>query len=81
MQVALTPSQDLKSYSIHFDDLTPAEFDSLRILLYTLIKEQSVLASIPLEAFSLKKLLEQAEAHPGGRIGILSLSPNPLSIE
>lgn len=60
MKTKIIPSNDLKSFSLHFDEMTPQEFDSLRILLQTLCKEKKVLDSIDLDSLGLKTLIEKA---------------------
>jgi hypothetical protein len=60
MKITILPSENLEEFGLHFDQLTPLEFDSLRTILFTLVKEKSVLDSINLEDIGLKKLIEFA---------------------
>lgn len=59
MKTTIIPSEDLQKFSLHFDDLTPSEFDSLRIILYNLVKEKAVLESLNLEDLGIKALISK----------------------
>ena len=60
MKTSIIPNKDLTKFSLHFDEMTPQEMDSLRIILQTLVKEKSVLDSIDINAIGLNTLIEMA---------------------
>ena len=69
MKTTIIPSKDLNEFSLHFDEMTPGEFDSLRIILLTLVKEKNVLDSLNPEDLGLRTLIEKSTSMETFRLG------------